>query len=372
MQYDAVVIGAGPAGSSAAIALARTGASVCLVDKDAFPRHKLCGEFLSGDGTAHLRQLDLEQGLLAAGAVPVNRCVVSSVDGVTFDASLPGKPLSISRLLFDETLIREAERLEVTTRLGIEATAVAGTLSGGFQVHVTNDVLEARVVLCAFGRSSSLERKLGRTTTNADADPLVAFKAHYEGPFDTGVVELHSFRGGYCGIQRIEGGLVNVCWIARASVLRGAGGKPNDMVESVFPENDLLAGRLSALERVNDGFLAVSQLNFRPRTSIEDDLLFVGDSAGMIAPMCGDGMSMAISGGVHAARLVEAFLGERLDAEQMKEQYRIGWRRAYRRRMWIGRFLHLGYERTSVSRMGIRLCARFPAVGDWLIRATRG
>ncbi|NNE33612.1 MAG: NAD(P)/FAD-dependent oxidoreductase [Rhodothermales bacterium] len=372
MRYDAVVIGAGPAGSTAAILLGRAGLNVCLLDKDEFPRHKLCGEFLSGDGTALLEQLDLEGAVMKAGAVPIDRCLVSSVDGALFEASLPGRPLSISRSRFDETLIHEAERSGVTTHTGVEVVGIAGSLSEGFRISTRDGVLEAGVVICAFGRSSSLERRLGRTTTNAESDPLVAFKAHYEGPFDKGVVELHSFAGGYCGIQCIEDSLVNVCWIARASVLREAGGKPDGMVSAVFPANDLLAKRMSRLERVNDGFLAVSQLNFRARSSIEGDLLLAGDSAGMIAPMCGDGMSMAISGGALVARLVEAFAGGRIDADEMKSRYQSSWRRSYRTRMWLGRLLHLGYERAIVSRVGVGLCARVPALGQWLIQATRG
>jgi flavin-dependent dehydrogenase len=371
MGVDVVIVGAGPAGSTAAIVLARAGLNVQLLEKDEFPRHKLCGEFLSGDGTDILRSLQLEGALRAFGAIEIRHCVLTSPTGRRFGADLPGRPLSLSRYRLDLALLEEARRSGASVRTGCAATDIRGSLGNGFRIETTRGDLSSRVVVLACGRSSTLDRKLGLSARNPSPDPLVAFKAHHVGPYLPATVELHSFRGGYCGIQPVEDGHVNVCWISRVSRLQSAGGKPDDMVATVFAENEMLARRAAPLRKRTDQFLAVSQLNLKPRSAVAGDLLLVGDSAGMIAPMCGDGMSMAISSAVLAGRLIEAYLTGGLDVQLMKEQYRSGWQKTFVRRMTLGRILHVGYERPRVSNIGIQLCRRFPHLGNWLIRATR-
>ena len=127
MEFDVIVIGGGPAGSTAAIVMARAGLRVHLVEKDEFPRHKLCGEFLSGDGTEILNKLQLDDTIISAGAIPINRCLVSSTTGARFEAHLPGRPLSLTRYRLDLALLDEARRSgsEVTTGSAVTDTSVA-------------------------------------------------------------------------------------------------------------------------------------------------------------------------------------------------------------------------------------------------------
>ncbi len=372
MTYDCTVVGGGPAGSIAATVLARGGLSVCLIEKDYFPRHKLCGEFLSGDGVDVLRSLQLDRAVVDRGAIPVRRCVVTSSAGARFEAPLPGQPLSISRYAFDLTLFEEARRSGAIAMCGTAVTNVDGSLGRGFEVSLDGRAIASRAVVLAHGRSSLLDRKIGLAAAGRRAkNPLVAFKAHYEGRHDPETVELHAFTGGYCGIQPVEQGRINVCWITGADTLRAAGGRPEKMIRSTFEENALLAGRVAALQRTSDRFLAVGQLNLRPRKAVAGDLLLAGDAAGMIAPMCGDGMSMAMTAGLAAGRLMEAFLRGSIDAEQLRNQYRRAWRRAFRRRMWLGHVLHRGYEHRLIADGAVRICSRLPKVAEWLIHATR-
>jgi flavin-dependent dehydrogenase len=354
------------------MALARAGLTVALIEKDQFPRHKLCGEFLSGDGVEVLRSLQIDEVVRKEGAVPIRRCLVSSAGAEQFRADLPSQALSISRFRLDHTLLEEARRSGVEAFCGHRVSEIRGSLEEGFATRIDDRLVSSRVVVLACGRSSTLDRKLGLPPAVPSQDPLVAFKAHHDGPCPEETVELHAFSGGYCGVQPVEQRRVNVCWITRASALRSAGGRPEEMVRRAFRENGLLAARVAALTRVTESYLAVSQLDLQPRKAVHGDLLLAGDSAGMIAPMCGDGMSMAMSSGVLAARLVEAYLYGGMSADEMKHRYQRAWRRTFNRRMWIGRFLHAGYERPNISDAAVRLCRRYPAIGNWLIRATRG
>ncbi|MFQ5570903.1 MAG: NAD(P)/FAD-dependent oxidoreductase, partial [Rhodothermales bacterium] len=351
MTYDALIIGGGLAGCSAAIQLAERGLDVLLLEKRQYPAHKLCGEFLSVEVLSMFERLGVGEAVLQAGARPIDQVRVTTRDGAIFESVLPGTALGLSRYALDRLLFERARAAGADVHDGIAVRSVEGSLDRGFVVKAAHASLEARVVLGAYGKRSLLDRKLGRSFLRTRS-PFVAFKAHYVGVDLPRTIELHAFPGGYCGLSHVEEGRVNVCWIARDHTLKQANGDPETMIEQSLKQNPALAERFETMERVSERFLAVSQVAFGMKGAFADDVCMIGDTAGMIAPMCGDGMAMALRSAELAVPLVAEFLGGALEASDFRECYERAWRREFGLRLRLGRWMHHGYIHPSAASLG--------------------
>ena len=371
MTYDAAIIGGGLAGCGAAIHLAQRGHRVLLLEKQRYPAHKLCGEFLSVEVQAMFARLGVEQAVSEAGAHPIDRALVTTTGGTTFRHGLPGTALGLSRYRLDALLFERARTVGADARDGTAVRSVSGALGEGFRVEAGGEGFAARLVLGAYGKRGTLDRKLDREFLH-DKSPFVAFKAHYEGVELPHTIELHAFPGGYCGLSHVEGGWVNACWIAREEVLKDCGGAPEAMIAQAFRQNAALARRFDAMQRISDRFVAVSQVTFAPKGVFAGDVCMIGDTAGMIAPMCGDGMAMALRTAELVTPIASNFLGGRLDGDAFRRRYEAAWHREFGVRMRLGRWMHHAYCYPAPARLVVAACHRAPRLGRWLMHKTRG
>lgn len=369
--FDVIVVGAGLAGCSTAIHLVTRGRSVLLIEKQHFPVHKLCGEFLSGEAQAYLFRLGVLEAVNAAGARPIDRAVLTAPEVKPFSTELTTPGFGISRWTLDHLLMVRAIAAGVTVRQGLSVKSIDGDLSSGFGVQTLTEAFEARVVVGAFGKRSTLDRKLGRPSLQLPR-PYVAFKAHYRGSSLLNAVELHAFPGGYLGLCPLGERTINVCWVAEDRLLRELGGSPDALLSWIAERNPHIAERLQGLERLQSTFLATSQLHFRPKEGFAKDVAMVGDAAGLIAPMCGDGMSMAMRSGELFAAHADRFLRRGEHPETFKRRYLRRWALEFRFRMDLGYFLHWGYCNSRASRFGLRAVRTLPGLGNALVRLTRG
>lgn len=342
-----------------------------LLEKQRYPAHKLCGEFLSTEVTAAFERLGVLRAVHAAGAHPIRHTLVTASSGAAFEGPLPGTALGLSRFALDRLLFEHAAASGADVRDGTAVRSVTGSLGGGFEVATSGGRFEARVVLGAYGKRGLLDRKLDRPFFR-ETTPFVAFKAHYEGLDLPGTIELHAFPGGYCGLSRIEAGRVNACWISHERALQASGGSPEAMIGGAMEANAALAGRFRALRRVSPSFLAISQVSFASKDPFDGDVCMVGDTAGMIAPLCGDGMAMALYGAELAVPLVAAYLRRDLTPEAFRRQYAARLKRAFRTRLRLGRLLHHAYIHPPVAGLAVRTCRTLPGLRRWIIRKTRG
>lgn len=368
--YDVVIAGGGLAGCSAAIRLAQVGRSVLVLEKDRMPRDKLCGEFLSTEVSDLCRRLGLRDCLKRGRGRDIRRLLATSPKGPVFEAPLPGSALGLSRYTLDAAFFDRAHESGAEMRAETAVHSIEGTMADGFIVSFEDGSAEAPVVLGAYGRRDTLDRRLNRAFLQ-DTSPYVAFKAHFVGLDLADRIELHSFPGGYCGLLMEDHGVVNACWISHQRTLKAAGGSPEGMIEAFLRRNAYLADRFDHLDRIND-FHAASQLFFHRKSLFDGDVCMIGDAAGMIAPLCGDGMAMAIQSGTLAAECVERFLDGRTDASGFKSAYRREWRTRFAVRMRLGQLLHAAYVRPAVSRAGLKFARMLPSVAGAVIRATRG
>lgn len=360
-----VIVGGGPAGATTAALLAKAGRDVLLLERDTFPRDKLCGEFLSGDARAWLAKSGAE-GIVADGATI--RAARFSSNGRTAEIALPIAGIGLSRRSLDAALFEHAARCGAEVRAGVEVDAIERD-ADRFVVHAGEDRFEAALVIGAHGRRARIDKQLERPFAER-RHPYVGLKRHHRASSFTldGFVELHAFDGGYCGMSHVEGGVVNVCMLLAEPFVRAIGGaKWPTVVAAIRARSTTLDKRLATLDAVDEP-CAVAQVPFVDKARHKDGVLFVGDAAGMIAPLTGDGQAMALESAVLLAELINehgiqgAALGARWDRT---------WRRRFQGRMRLARGLQRLLLSPNTASPLVRLVGGVPGLGGALLRLTR-
>ncbi len=368
MEFDVAIIGGGPGGTSAAIRLRQFGFRVLLVEKDLFPREKLCGEFLSPEVGRLAAELGLESELLDAAPARIHLVRVHLYGESPLEISLPAPALGLSRAAFDHLLLRHAARLGAELLEQTTADSVRGCTSGNFSiVYRRNGQPEAavsRAVICAAGRWSRWSpQSRGEPGRGRKAGMAYGFKAHYEpGIVRADTLDLHFFSGGYCGVSQVENGRANVCCLIAKDLLRmgpSAGADPS----AIILRQPALAGQLLGGKRVSR-FLFTGPLVFGSPRPVCDSMLMVGDSAAFIDPFCGDGISIAMHSGLLAAHALEPMLRGKCPLESALDDYALAYHKAFRRQFLWARWLRylVGSPRAT------RLAARVARGSDRLLR----
>jgi menaquinone-9 beta-reductase len=368
MIYDAIIVGAGLAGCSAAIQLADQGWNILLLEQQRYPAHKLCGEFLSIEVLGIFEQLGILDQVVRSGAQPINQALVTTAGGASFTRTLPGTALGLSRYQLDLMLFERAIAVGATAYDGTIVKAMTGDFASGFQVQTSRGTFQSRTVLAAYGKRSALDTQRDRPFTRKPS-PWVGFKAHCSGLELPGMIELHAFTGGYCGLSAIETGQINLCWIGHESVLQ-SGGDQN--LPAALYANPVLRDRLAHLKFDRTVQHRLRQISFALKGNFDGDICLIGDTAGMITPLCGDGMAMALRTAEMVVPLVSNYLQNPCTETQWQREYQRQWQREFTARLQLGRLLHSGFIRPPIAQASVVLCQQFPAIGDWLIRHTRG
>jgi flavin-dependent dehydrogenase len=371
--YDAAVIGGGAAGCSAALALARLGARVVLLEARAYPHDKLCGEFLSPECARLLEAMGAHGALARLGAVPIETVTLTAPRGASWEARLPGIALGVSRRALDAELAGRAQAAGAEVRAGCAVAALAGSLEAGFELRLPHGRVRARAVIAAHGKRAALDRALGRRFLRRP-QPFVALKAHGDGPSLPGRIELHGFPGGYFGMSDIEGGRTNFCLLAREPVFKAqsrAGRPVPAFLEWLRRQNPRLEARLARARPDGARWLSIAQVPFDGKGPVEGGVLMAGDAAGVIAPLAGDGIAMALRGGALAAEHAAAFLAGSASAAEAPRRYAAAWRAEFAPRLRLARALQAFMLRPGWLEPGLRLLRAVPALGRYLVTHTR-
>ncbi|HEV8435936.1 MAG TPA: NAD(P)/FAD-dependent oxidoreductase [Thermoanaerobaculia bacterium] len=300
-SFDVAVIGAGPAGSTLAALLASRGASVALIDRDAFPRDKLCGEFLSYDALPIVELLGVDLG----DAPEVQCCRVVSRHA-NYEFELPYAARGVSRMTLDDLLFR---------------TAIQNGSSPVRETVTSLDSIQAKVIAGAWGRWGRFDTQLGRRFVRDRAHRNFGFKRHYHGP-TTNVIELYSFRRGYLGVSSVDGGVVNICGLVHASRLAGHKGRWDAFVETIRAEEPTLDALYARHTPAQEEFLSSEPVIFRGRSAVEAGVFMIGDASGVIDPLTGNGMAMAMQSALLAAPLILRLLQSPRDRTLIEDEYR--------------------------------------------------
>ncbi len=349
--YEVAIIGAGPAGSTLATLLASRGVQVALFDKDAFPRDKLCGEFLSYDALPILEPLGIIDPIDAAGSPRIERCRVVGVR--TYEFEFPHPARGVSRLFLDDLLVRTA-------------------IARGATLHTETvaQLPDAKVIVGAWGRWGRFDRELGRSFVNT-RDRNFGFKRHYTAdrqPPAASVIDLYSFKRGYLGVNAVEGGITNICGLVHATRLEGHKGRWEAFIEELRAEEPRLEKLYAHHLPAQEHFLSSEPVIFRARSAVEDGVFMIGDASGVIDPLTGNGMAMAIQSALlvapHVMRLLEHPSLRREIENDYRETHRkffaprIAWSRRVARLLSRPRLLDAALSTVHVKSIGAALMKR--------------
>ncbi|QNK61385.1 NAD(P)/FAD-dependent oxidoreductase [Pedobacter sp. PAMC26386] len=368
IQTDILIIGGGLAGLTAALHLQRAGIAVILIEKDTYPHHKVCGEYISNEVLPYLQWLDADPALLHPTVI--SRLHFSTISGKSIFTTLPLGGFGISRFKLDHFLYEK-----FVTRGGCVLQDTADNVTFENQLFIvstkTGKEISARQVIGAYGKRAAIDIKLNRKFIQQKS-PFLAVKAHYSGAFEDGLVALHNFRGGYCGVSKVEDQKINICYLADYKTFKTYK-SIQSYQEKVLYQNKYLKSVFENCESLFDPPLTISQLSFGAREAVVDHMLMIGDTAGLIHPLCGNGMAMAIHSAQLCTELLIQFLnGDISSRTELEKRYIISWNRHFKSRLWMGSTLSAIFNREYLAEKLIGGMVKLPFILPLLIRKTHG
>ncbi|HSI70923.1 MAG TPA: NAD(P)/FAD-dependent oxidoreductase [Gillisia sp.] len=361
------IVGGGLAGLTAAIHLAASGLEVILFEKEEYPHHKVCGEYLSREILPYLNSLGVH--LESLKPVQINKLLYSTISGKEISTNLPLGGIGISRYALDNFLYRMALDKGVV----IKHEEVTNIIFDGKTHLLTSEKREFRtnLVLGAYGKRSGLDKKLNRDFIQKKTGWL-AIKAHYiMDSYPSHLVSLHNFKGGYCGLSKTESGAVNVCYLATYNSFKDHK-DPDVFREKVLCQNPHLKNFFSKANNLFEKDFSIAQISFDKKNLVEEHILMLGDSAALIHPLCGNGMAMAIHSAKIASTAVLDYLEKKSSREKLEKSYTEEWNKSFRSRINTGRVLQKVLLNPTLAEVSQRTLQLFPAILPQIIKRTHG
>ena len=367
-KYDVIIVGGGLSGLTSAIALSKLGYSILLFEINTYPHHKVCGEYISSEIYPYLKSLGID--LLAAGAVPISNFEISTVSGKKATAELPLGGLGLSRFTFDELLYQKAKAQNVAFKFS-KVTNISFE-NNKFQVESVVGISEASIVLGAYGKRATLDKSLKRSFS-AEKQDWLAVKAHYtHNNFPDNLVALHNFEGGYGGLSKTETGAVNFCYLTNYKSFK----RFNDISsfnKKIVSKNPYLQDFFEQAVPIFETPMAIAQFSFQQKKPVENHILMCGDTAGLIHPLCGNGMAMAIHSAKLAAALMHNFFQDKdYTRARMEEDYSAIWKSTFSSRLWFGRKLQHVLLNKWTMEASIHIAATSNSALTYAISKTHG
>ncbi|TSE06142.1 NAD(P)/FAD-dependent oxidoreductase [Aquimarina algiphila] len=364
-----LIIGGGLAGLTSAIHLAKAGVLVTLIEKDTYPKHKVCGEYISNEVLPYFEFLDIN--LEKVQPVTISNFVITTQKGDRIQSTLPLGGFGISRYTLDYYLWEKAK--EVGVRLINDQVIDIQYQNDTFSVKTNSNIVQTcDYVIGAYGKRTTLDKALKRDFSFKKS-PWLAVKAHYKANFDSNTVSLHNFKGGYCGLSMVEDQKVNVCYLVNYDSFKKHK-NINVFQDEVMRQNPYLDTFFSSSELLFDKPITISQINFERKNPVEDHIFMTGDAAGLIHPLCGNGMAMAIQ----SAQLLCELLIKNHNAEvagsrkEIERLYIEKWNNTFSKRLYAGRILQKILLNGNLQQISYAVANVIPSIVPKIIKQTHG
>lgn len=358
-----MIVGAGPAGSSAAIALARSGYEVVLLDKKEFPREKICGDFINPINWPLLEALGVAQRVLSLPHHAVSGFRITACSGACAETEFHPAArqrwtgLGLRRALLDHALVERAAKLGVSLRLGFAIGALTRTTQGWRAALGNGEVLHSRLLIGADGRNSRVTRQLGLGSASSYRGQCVGFQTRLRGPAGMqDKIEIHLFPGGYAGLVALGDGTFNLgLAIERARLPRDGIGK--FLFAACLTQNPQLRSVLERSEPVGE-LRSAYPVFFSSRRCYADGVLLAGDAARVTEPISGEGVYFALRSGLLAAEILDGALRRGDLSAHYLARYEHACARMFRRRTIFNSLLRFAVYRPALLEPLVRLSQR--------------
>ena len=364
---EVIVIGGGLAGLTSAIHLTKMSCDVMVIEKNSYPKHKVCGEYISNEVLPYFDWLNVNIEELKP--THITSLQFSSESGRTIETQLPLGGFGISRYTLDHALYLKA--LSQNCEIIEDQVNEVIFKDDYYEVQLASGkTLTSKVVLGGFGKRSNLDLKMNRDFLK-NKSPWLAVKAHYKGEFENDVVGLHNFKGGYCGVSKVENNLLNICYLTNFKSFKKYK-NIEEFQEKIVAQNPHLKNILENSTSVFEKPLTISQICFEKKENVENNILMMGDTAGLIHPLCGNGMAMAIHSAKLASEETIDFLSGKTSRQEMEKNYSANWNKNFKQRLWYGRILGSILEHSKLSEVLTNLITHLPFLLPIIIRKTHG
>jgi geranylgeranyl reductase family protein len=379
--FDVGIVGAGPAGSSTAIILARRGYSVALIDKEEFPREKLCGDFINPANWPILQSLGVERKIAACAHERITAFLLTGVSGEEIEvpfspvAGAPVSGLGLRRVDFDKILLEQARAEGAALHLGFKIERCNRTANGWLLSGNGGEAVRARVLVGADGRNSLIAHRLGTTRSVSSGNSALGGQIRLRSSaVKKGTVQIHIFPGGYAGVANVGKGIATLGFAVKRDEFARQRYSTENLLRDSVSQNAYLRAMLEQSEIIGEPQWT-SPVYFPPRQSYGNGFLLVGDAARVNEPVSGEGIYVALKSGEIAGRTLDrAFQTGNLSAPQLRS-YEVecrsvfGIRRALNcllrglvyRPAFVARVIRLSQKTRLIERIVQKICQPEPA-----------
>ena len=373
-DFEAIIVGGGLAGLVSAILLGRNGKKILLIEKSSYPHHRVCGEYISNEVLEFLKSLGFDP--FKYGAMPITRLRVSTPAGKNISVPLDLGGFGLSRFTMDHSLFLLAQQSGANIMTKTKVTDIAFD-NNSFTVKTnTGEIYSTGIVIGCYGKRDTLDKQMGRPFIQTHTGYL-GVKYHIKTDYPVDEIGLDNFEGGYCGISRVENQTYNLCYLYR-SKKQAEFKSIKDIEANILFRNPVLRNIFSNSEFLFSKPEVISGFSFAPKALVENHILMCGDSAGLITPLCGNGMSMSIhsakvlcdlilKSGILNNSVITAPARGHLEKMYLKE-----WQRNFSKRLFWGRTIQNLFGKSMLTGVSIKSIHAIPSLERWLIAKTHG
>ena len=378
-HHDVIIIGGGPAGSTAALYLSKYGFNTCIIEKKKFPREILCGEFLSGEVSKTLNELNLFESFLSENPVKLSKFKFINEKGTEISSEFDFPAYALKRSLFDNFLLKSAAANGVKVYQPAEAKNIKRDGDKFLvQIKISDDkeiIINSDYVIAAYGKQNILDKKLNRSFAGSKTE-LQAIKFHIPNNcinnFPSDEIRIYTGEGIYCGLNRVSDEETTLCLIEKR--IKGED-SPRDRIINLINSNKSfgkLFGKDFEKLLYELTIYGTGNIFFGKKTIVENGMFMAGDAAGVIAPLTGDGIGMA----VQSAKLISSLMAEqksrKYNRKELEDIYLSEWNKLFLNRLRIADFIQKLLFTKMMNNLSFTLVKNLPFVLPKLIRATRG
>jgi menaquinone-9 beta-reductase len=368
---DVTIVGAGLAGLVASIMLSRAGFKVILIEKKTFPFHKVCGEYVSNEVKPFLQNIGIN--FSALNPADITELEVHSANGkIKVYSHLPLGGFGISRFKLDNELYQLAIDSGARIFENNRVLNVTAENKNDKTILSNGKIIQSKLVIGSYGKRDGLDNKLDRNFIKFRSN-YMAVKYHIKTAHPEQLISLYNFNGGYCGLNKIEEDLYCLCYLVDREIFKRF--KTIDSFENqVLLMQPQLKHVLENSDILYERPLVINEFSFRKKLPVEKKIFMCGDSAGLITPLCGNGMSMAI----HAAKILSELIilanpaSEKFDREKLENDYLRQWNFHFKNRLRVGRILQNFTGNSMMNSSFLKILNQNEKLTTWVVSKTHG